>query len=154
MIRYRRNRAGIGDFPVPLTLIDLAWLVTVTTLLSAKFGIVSVRLPQLPPGDPSAVPAAAPKGFEIAIATNGELRLQGQPIVIDDIGAGVKALGDPTRPLMISIDTRADGTGHTDRLVQLVEHFQRAGVKNPLRVRAKSQPIGTVPNAEKQEPGL
>jgi biopolymer transport protein ExbD len=135
-----------------LTLIDLAWLVTIVTLCAAKFGIVSVRLPQLRAADPTGVAAAVPKGIEIAIATNGDLRLQGQPVVIDQLGPRVKAVGDPQRPLMISIDTSADGTGHTDRFVQLVEHFQRAGVQNPLRVRAKSQPNGTVPDAEKQEP--
>lgn len=150
MIRYRRNRAGIGEFPVPLTLIDLAWLVTIVTLCAAKFGIGSVRLPELRPVDKSIeAPLAplAPKGIEVGIGTDGELRLQGQPIVIDELGARVNALGDPGRPLMISIDTKADGTGHTDRLVQLVDHLQRARIENPLCIRAKSQPDEAVSNA-------
>jgi len=150
MIRYRRNGGSVGEFQMPLTMMDLAWLVTIVTLCAAKFGIVSVRLPQVRAAEPNGV-AAAPKGIEIAIATNGDLRLQGQPVDLDQIGAGVKALGDPTRPLMISIDTKADGTGHTDRLVQLVQHFQRANIQNPLEVQAKSQPNGTRPDAGIQE---
>jgi biopolymer transport protein ExbD len=153
MVKYRRPHAGIGTFSVPLTLIDLAWLVTVTTLLSAKFGIVSLRLPDLGPVGKSSEASVAPQGIEVAIGTDGGLRLQGQGVVIDELGPRLKALGEPKRPLMISIDTLEDGMGHTDRLVQLVDHLQRAGVRNPLRVRAASSPKGITSNIEKGGPG-
>jgi biopolymer transport protein ExbD len=148
MARRSRNRGELGEVPVPLTMMDLAWIVTIITLCAAQFGIGKVRLPQLKPSESVKAGAVGAKGIELAIGADGKLLLQGRSVALEEVSARVKALNSPKSALLLSLETREDGSGHAERLVQLVDRLQRDHLENPLEVRTKLPSTGGTTQAQ------
>ena len=140
MNRKRNNSARAGVLAVPLSMIDVAWLVLMFALIQAQFLVESVPLPDIVGAEPSAAAAGDKAVAQIVLHVSGEVSYQGDPIALVELSERIKSEPDQARPVLLSIER--DGEGRiSDQLPQLLHDLSQSGAGHRVQMQyEKSNP--------------
>jgi biopolymer transport protein ExbD len=135
---HRRSQASLESFAITDIILNMfifffTSFSLVYTFNPARESRVQVKLPQ---ADVRA-PAAPREPIEVTIDSRGQTYLQGKPIALGDLTAGVQAQlgGDPSTVVII----RGDRSVVFDRVVQALEAVKKAGAERlSIAVEQKS----------------
>lgn len=139
MKRRRNNSSRVGVLAVPLSMIDVAWLVLMFALIQAQFLVESVPLPNMVRTEASAAAAGDKATSQIALHISGEVTYQGNPIALEELPDRIKSEPDQASPVLLSIER--DGEGRiSDQLPQMLHDLSQSGVGHRVQVQyAKSK---------------
>ena len=105
MKRRRNSNSLAGALAVPLSMIDVAWLVLMFALIQAQFLVESVALPNLVRTEPSRSAGQDKVGSQVALRISGDVTYQGELIALEEVSPRIKSEPDQTRPVLLSIET-------------------------------------------------
>ncbi len=131
MIPRNNHRSQTGALSVPLSMIDVAWLVLMFALVQAEFLVESVALPDLLRTEVAAATEQGKASSQIALHKNGEVTYQGEPIALEEVPARINAESDQSRPVLLSIETN----DATQALVQLMHDLSQSGMGHRVQVQ-------------------
>lgn len=134
MKRRRNNSSRAGALAVPLSMIDVAWLVLMFALIQAQFLIESVPLPNILRAEPSVGVSQDKAASQIALHISGEVTYQGESLALEELPDQIKSEPDQARPVLLSIER--DGEGRiSDQLPQLLHDLSQSGVGHRVQVQ-------------------
>lgn len=134
MKRQHNNSSRVGALAVPLSMIDVAWLVLMFALIQAQFLVESVPLPNIVRAEASATPVQGTTGSQIALHISGEVTYQGESVALEEVPARIKSERDQTTPVLLSIEQDEDRRISAN-LPQLLHDLSQSGVGHRVRVQ-------------------
>jgi biopolymer transport protein ExbD len=123
----RRPRSASTGLAVPLSMLDVAWLILLYTLVHATFLVSSVPLPELVASENPPATDAAPAGPQITVKNDGKVLYQEQPISLDQVAARIAR--DVVPPQKAELCVESDSQRRMSaNVLQLLHDLSVAGV--------------------------
>jgi len=125
---------------MPIAGLDIFALMVLLMLVNQPvFDVDRESLPELRREEAAAANDALPPGHHVELKRDGTVTFDGEVIALEDLPEMVAKTDDATRPVYLTLETDADGTGPVQALIRAQLDLARANLLG--RVELLTKPV-------------